>query len=481
MTQTPAAPPPSVAPPADLPVPANVSRALPVVVGVLAVAALGWWFASIHFKPEARLPTKEFTLPGGANGIDLSGTFTAGPGKAGDQPGIWPGYRGPGATGVVVGGPALSTSFPESGPKALWSLKVGFGYASPAVKDGRVYLLDYDVEKKADALRCLSLADGAEIWRRSYQVMVKFNHGMSRTVPAIAGANVISFGPKCHVLCVDAVSGDYRWGIDLARTYETKDPPWYAGQCPLVDDGKVILAPAGKQVMMVAVDATTGKPVWTTPNTPGWTQSHSSVVVATLAGRKQYVYCASGGVVGVDAADGKLLWSTDAWKVSIATTPSPVVVGDDRLFIAGGYNAGCVLMKIGKDGDVFTPSIVWRKPAKDFGSDQHTPLFIDGLIYGVIPDGQLVCMDLDGKRRWASGTGNRFGIGPFLAAGGAIWVMNDSGTLTTAEITGDKYSQLARAKVLTGHDSWGPMTLVGTRLIVRDLDRMTCLDVGVGK
>ena len=43
---------------------------------------------------------------------------------------------------------------------ATWLMAAG-----AAVADGRVYVLDYDVENKADAMRCLSLADGREIWK----------------------------------------------------------------------------------------------------------------------------------------------------------------------------------------------------------------------------------------------------------------------------------------------------------------------------
>ena len=42
----------------------------------------------------------------------------------------------------------------------LWSIELGEGHAGAAVRDGRVYVLDYDRQAEADVLRCLSLADG---------------------------------------------------------------------------------------------------------------------------------------------------------------------------------------------------------------------------------------------------------------------------------------------------------------------------------
>ena len=81
---------------------------------------------------------------------------------------------------------------------------MGEGYAGAAILDGRVYVMDYDREHKQDALRCLSLADGREIWRYAYPDSVKRNHGMSRTVPAVTDKIVVALGPKCHVVCLNS-------------------------------------------------------------------------------------------------------------------------------------------------------------------------------------------------------------------------------------------------------------------------------------
>jgi len=50
--------------------------------------------------------------------------------------------------------------------------------------------------------------------------------------------------------------------------------------------------------------------------------------------------------------------------------------------------------------------------------------------------------------------------------------------LTLAQVSADGYNQLGQWKVLTGHESWGPMAIASGRLIVRDFTTMVCLDVG---
>ncbi|MEI6279740.1 MAG: PQQ-binding-like beta-propeller repeat protein [Verrucomicrobiae bacterium] len=404
----------------------------------------------------------------------LSGKLVAGPGSPAAQEGSWPRFRGPNGDGIAAGRVAIGQKWTP-----LWTVDLGEGYAGAAVRDGRVYVLDYDQKNFADALRCLSLADGKEIWRFTYPVKVKRNHGMSRTTPTLAGRYVVSFGPKCHVVCLDAATGEFVWGIDLVKEYNAEVPEWYAGQCPLVDDGRVILAPGG-DALMIAVELATGKVVWKTPNPNDWKMTHSSILPVEFAGKRQYVYCASRGVAGVSAADGALLWETDQWAISIATVPSPIDAGGGKLFFSGGYNAGAKMLQLTEVDGKMVPVELFRLAASVFGATQQTPILYQDHIYGVRPDGQLACLDLAGKVVWTSGSKEKFGLGPFLLADGKLFVMNDDGLLTLAEASPAGYRPLVKNRVLNGHDSWAPMALAGSRLLARDLTRMVCLDIAGG-
>ena len=55
-----------------------------------------------------------------------------------------------------------------------------------------------------------------------------------------------------------------------------------------------------------------------------------------FAGKRIFVYCGKGGVAGISADDGSLLWDTTAWKISIATVPSPLILPEGRIFLSGG-------------------------------------------------------------------------------------------------------------------------------------------------
>src|SRR5262249_42418924 len=176
----------------------------------------------------------------------LAGKLIKGDGQPGNLAGAWPQFRGANRDGISTESSTLMRSWGAGEPRELWALELGEGYAGATVLKGRVYVMDYDRLNRQDALRCLSLADGREIWRYAYPVGVKRNHGMSRTAPAVSDNVVVAIGPKCHVVCLDPDGGNFHWGLDLVRQYDATVPPWYAGQCVLIDKGAVILAPGGK-------------------------------------------------------------------------------------------------------------------------------------------------------------------------------------------------------------------------------------------
>ncbi len=485
---------------------APLVKALPAIAAALCIYMLAYWYTSNQHSVHVvkRIPGQDLqAAQPGSNGAEqavqpngnaaspTASEGTANPAKTAPSqaassvaantvvpvlPGEWPRFRGAQDDNINSEKVALGTKWSTGAPPLLWNLDVGEGHAAAAIKNSRVYILDYDRTAQADVLKCLALSDGKELWKYSYPVALKRNHGMSRTIPAVTDKYVVTIGPKCNVVCADPMTGHVFWTLDLVKEYKTEVPPWYAGQCPLIDGDRAIIAPGGSS-LMVGIDCATGKVAWKTPNPRAWSMTHSSITPMVFKGQKIYVYCGSGGVVGVSAKDGSILWQTTDWTVKIANVPSPVVVGNDRLFLSGGYNAGCAMLQLQSTGNKITTHILYKLPPTVFGSDQQTPILYNGYIYGVIPGGQLACLDLDGKIKWTSGAAYRFGIGPYLIADGKILALDDLGLLTIAESSPKAFRPLAQARLLGGHDCWGPMALAGGRLIARDLTKMVCVDI----
>ncbi|MBM4152214.1 MAG: hypothetical protein FJ220_01650 [Kiritimatiellaceae bacterium] len=459
------------------------------VAGVLLI----YWFSIDHAQNLTR------SLPGEDGGpsvsqradsdvlnVELTGRLETFDGTPSDLPGSWPRFRGADVDNICKDAVRLADRWPEYGPEILWSVALGEGHAAPAVLNGCVYLFDYDEASRSDALRCFSLADGKEIWRRSYALPAKRNHGLSRTIPAVTEDCIVTIGPRCHVSCVETKTGQFRWGIDLQKEYGTTEPLWFTGQCPLIDNGLVILAPAGPDALMMAVDCQTGKVVWKAPNPKGWSTSHSSIMPLTIHGERMYVYAAVGGMTGVSRS-GKILWEIP-WNASVIA-PSPVLLSGNRIYLTAGYGAGSLMVQIDQTAEGYSAREIARNgPQEWLASEQQTPILFDGLLYGIMPkDGgalkqQFVCYSPDGTEPvWSSGKTHRFGLGPFLMVDGKFYILDDDGTLTMLAVSRTGYEPLAQYKVLDGHDAWGPIAMAGSRMLLRDSTRMVCIDVGVGK
>lgn len=460
-------------------------------VAILWTALIVWWHL---YDPYRKLSTHE---PGADNRPEgtarkaddvVIGEFF----MKYDEPvpqgftGVWNSFRGADRSNIVNTTGHINT---ESDYPVLWSVETGEGHASPVVYKGLVYVLDYDETLSSDALRCISLETGKEVWKRWYRVPMKRNHGFSRTIPAVGDGYVITIGPEGHVMCCDPLTGELRWTKDMKELFSTEVPFWYTGQCPLVDDGVLVVAPAGEETLLAGIDCRSGEILWTTPNTVSFTMSHSSVMPMTLEGKKTYVYVGVGGVAGISAegADkGKLLWATSKWQPSVVA-PSPLRLSSRRIFLVAGYGTGGALLEVTRDGNSWKADILEQyKADKGLSAEQQTPILYDGTIITILPK------DAGGNREkivmynpadlhtplWRSGNDEKFGLGPYIAINGKLFAFNERGTLYVYSIGRNNMELLRKQEILPdGEDAWGPMAYADGRLLLRDAHNIVCLKI----
>jgi len=399
--------------------------------------------------------------------------------------GDWPQFRGPNRDNISTE-TGLLRSWPAGGPRVLWKIPVCQGYAGAAVKDGRIYLNDYDEKKKEHLVRCISLADGKDLWQWSYPVEIRPNHAITRTVPAVGRQLVFSFDPKCRFHALDARTGKLVWQKNLVQEYKATIPAWYAGQNPLLEGDRVVIATGG-DALVVAFDQATGKEVLRGPNPGKDLMSHASLMPATIGGVKQYLYLTMTKIMGISAADGQVLWSSP-FICKLAAAPSPVHVGEGRVFVTSGYEAGSAMFQVQKGASGFTVKKLYDLTSMQFNSEVHTPIVYQNHLFAVGSKtrGRFSCLGFDGKVVWqspvASGdpAGTRtFELGAFLLADGMFFLLDGkSGMLRLIEASTKEYKELASAQILEGEEVWGPITLSDGKLVIRDLNKMVCLQVG---
>ena len=468
---------------------------------MVAAAVLVWWFADDHYPADvvARVPGMDNrpNIKPRPDTVIIGEFFDTLNMPDEFVPGNWPRFRGAYFDNINHDTTVLAESWDSAGPPVVWKKTLGEGYAGPSVYNGRLYVMDYDERRKADMLRCFSLKSGIELWRRWYYVELKRNHGYSRTIPAVTDKFLVSIGPRSHVMCLDPVSGDLLWTLDMEKEFgipeRTKGkitPDWYTGQCPLIDGDIAVLAPGGK-ALMIGIDCATGKELWRTPNPDTLRMSHGSIMPMVIHGKKMYVYNAIGGVCGVSAEGedkGRLLWKTREWSPS-TTAASPLLLKNNEIAVFGSYGAGGARLRIDYDGSSFSATLIeMHKAMEGASSDQHTPVITGDLMWTVMPENagalkkQLVCYNISDLRTpvWTSGKENRYGrgLGPYLISGDRMFLLDDEANLYVFRLGIMGASLLSKYKILDGIEAWGPMALAGNYLIMRDARNMVSLFIG---
>ena len=424
----------------------------------------------------------------------------------------WPQFLGPNRDGTSPQKGILRT-WPAGGPEVLWTVEVGRGYGGPAIKDGKVYLLDRD-DEVGDNLRCFDLSSGKELWNFQYDAPGSVMFPGSRSVPTVDGKYVYSCGHNGDLYCVDINTHKPVWNKNVWTDFGGKPntgergfgggpdrfPTWAISQCPLVHGDLLIIASQAPDAGVVAYNKLTGDVKWKTPSlgpvgyvSPAIVKidGKDHVVMITASGRRG---SEMGNVVGINPSTGDILWKYTNWECHIPV-PSAVDAGDNKVLVVGGYELGAVMLKVEKQADgSYGTTELFR--TEEFGDQTKPPLFIEGYFYAQFGtnntrDG-LTCMNMDGEILWKTKRDPDFNKGSMLLADGLILATDGDKTLYLIEPDPSGFKPLASSALLgeAGTDSegiagrvggktqnWAPIALADGKLLIRDQSRMMCVKV----
>ena len=119
----------------------------------------------------------------------------------------------------------------------------------------------------------------------------------------MADGKVVTLGVGGVVSCLDAASGKLLWRKDPMHGTV---PMFFTAMSPIIVDGMCVAQLGGRgKGAMIAFDLATGNEKW---KWEGDGPAYGSPVLMTVDGTKQIVAQTEKSIVGVAAADGKLLW-----------------------------------------------------------------------------------------------------------------------------------------------------------------------------
>lgn len=393
----------------------------------------------------------------------------------------WPTFRGASRTDHSPD-QGLLKEWPSGGPKLLWESDVcGKGYSGPAIVGGKIYYTG-TIDGKAKII-CLNGENGKVAWTADLgdDPGDGYSTGWGsgpRGTPTVSDGVVYAISANGALAAVDAADGKKKWSKDLVGDFGGQVPQWGYSESPLVDGNWLIVTPGGKDGAIAALDKKTGKTIWRSQDLTDGAE-YSSVIIAEVEGKKQYVQLFMKTLAGVDAETGKLLWTSGWPKGRTAVIPTPIYQ-DGKVYITSGYGAGSKLVDISGS----EAKDVWE--SKTMKNHHGGVVLVDGYLYGFSDGGGLTCQDFKtGEKKWnESGEGIQKGAVHY--ADGMLYCVDESeGSVFLAEATPDGFVEKGRfslpevTKLREGTNGkvWTHPVVLDGKLYLRDQDLVFCFDV----
>jgi outer membrane protein assembly factor BamB len=396
------------------------------------------------------------------------------------KPGYWPQWRGPNRDNVSPD-TRLLAEWEKDGPPLIWRVhNLGKGIASVSVGGGRIYTVGQHEE--VEYLYSLDERTGSLIWSRQLDEAIRQSSLMrwlSQRSPTLDKDRLYAVTASGKLFCIRVSDGSVAWQKDYVKDFAGVRRSWGYCDYPLVDGGRLICAPGGKEASVVALDKHSGEIVWKT-SLPGDVPTQYAATVVSGEGQdRQYVVFLRKSLVGLAAADGRLLWRYDKNANGTANSYTPIV-HKDWILSPNGYGTGLALLKqIKEEGErPAVREVYYEKLTLDPFQDS-TVLIGDALF--AFRSSAPVCFDWkSGRVRWGpERLDGRRGKAALTYADGHLYLRHSEGQLTLIEANPDRLVEKGTFSIPDHERSIGSTFPVVTsgRMLVRDNDNLFCYDV----
>jgi outer membrane protein assembly factor BamB len=415
---------------------------------------------------------------------------------------IWPGFRGPNASGVADGQVLPEKWSGVTGDNVRWKIAVpGLSHSSPIVWNDRVFVTtaissrpgatfkpglygegtaSEDRTPQRWVVMAIDRATGRTIWQQTaYEGVPKEKRHIKATyanaTPFTDGRYVVAFFGSQGLYAFD-MNGRLVWKKDLGvldvGAYDLPEYEWGTASSPIIyKDLVIVQCDTQKESFVMASDIRTGKTVWKTVRTelPSW--GTPTVYVPPGGGAPELITNASNYVRGYDPDTGAERWRLGGSSKITAPTP---IVSKDLVIVASGRAPERPIFAIrpGGSGDITpaadapsTAHVPWRKTGR--GSYMPTPLAYQDVLYvlsnaGLFDAYRATTGDEVYRQRVEHG-GSGFSASP-VAASGRIYLSSEDGDVFVIR-AGGTFELLAKNPM--GEPLMATPAIAGNTLFVR--------------
>lgn len=366
----------------------------------------------------------------------------------------------------------LLRSWPESGPKLLWSTdQVGAGFSSPVISGGKIYingesgkiahLFVFDLNGKL----LWKYANGPEFFGEGYSA----NFPGARSAPTIYNGLVYICSGMGRIACLDAETGQEKWAMDMVAGLGGKMNYFGYSESLLVDNSKVYCYPGGDEANLAALDRLTGKVLWKSkgrgdgvsfcspmmirlPERTGTREVRNIETGEYLSKTIKYaplnilVTTSKEYLIGINAENGELLWShkEDSVKLEGEHCNTPIYA-DGAIYCVSGDDKGNGAYKLELSPDGKSVKELWRngKVLNALGGFVK----IGNKIYTSSKDNKLKVLDTETGQITESLSGMK---GNVISADNLLFFYADNGYVYLVKGIGSKLETAGKFKITKG-------------------------------
>jgi outer membrane protein assembly factor BamB len=389
------------------------------------------------------------------------------------------GWRGPGQSGIY-NETGLMKTWPSTGPLLLWEVTgIGTGYSSATVSDDAVYITGRKGDK--DVLTAFS-QEGKKKWEVIFGNSSDSNYPDSRCTPTYYNGKIFLVSGQGDLVCV-GTDGKIIWSVNYFRKYNAKAPQFGISESPLVFDNMVIGTPGGNKASMVAYNVDNGNLVWEAPAINDATNYVNPLLVEDK-GMKIIVTITERNLIGVNSANGKLIWRFDYEGANVQQTgdrnhTNTPIYRDGYLCAANGYEQVALKLKLAWDGSA--PKVIWKNT--DLTPHIGGMVLLGNYIYSSTHDtnskGRWICVDwTTGKTMWQTLWNNK---GPIISADGMLYISEEkSGNIGLVIPSSEKLEVVSSFRITKGSGPyWAHPVIDKGRLIARHGDYLAVYSLKV--
>jgi outer membrane protein assembly factor BamB len=367
----------------------------------------------------------------------------------------------------------LLKEWPAGGPTLAWKATgLGGGFSSVSFAGGKIFTMGDQPD--GAAIVALDAATGKKLWTAP---VGKPGGGGGypgpRCTPATDGTLVWALGQYGDLVCVQAATGKEAWRHNLDKDFGGKMMSgWGYSESPLLDGNLIVCTPGGSKGTVLALNKTTGAPVWQSGDLKD-AASYASLLPVEIGKVRQYLVLTDASVAGIAATSGQVAWRA-ARSGKTAVVPDPVY-SNGIVLVSSGYGVGCNAFQISAAGGRFSAQEAYAN--RDLTNHHGGIVQIESHVYSLTDSNELVCMDLKtGKVAWKD---RSVGKGSITSADGCLVVRSERGPIALVEASPAGYKEKGRFDQpdRSGKETWPHPVVFGGKLYIRDQDVLLCYDV----